>query len=245
MSEEVAESDDPDQSALLSMYDQLRQEVRAHGKRKTRRNLGSFTVIGLIVGYIFTSNGDGRVLVLVPYVLAFLYLAHISSVNYVIQLAALLALIETQIDVPGAEYEYYHGGLDIDTSPRFESVDGVDYDQAELQETVQSHVRNTMKWLAVVAYLGAALGGSYILLTQGLPEIGFEVPSWLLFSKATYLAALVLLTQAYLFWCPIRGAWNAYGNHRDVLSTRVRDAYKEDLKGNMEELHLNRDSDES
>jgi uncharacterized membrane protein (Fun14 family) len=231
MSGEIAESEDLDQTALLSMYDQLRQEVRAHGKRKTRRNLGSFTVIGLIVGYIFASNGDARVLVLVPYVLAFLYLAHISSVNYVIQLAALLALIETQIDVPGAEYEYYHGGLDIDTSPRFGKVDGVDRSQEELQKAVQSHVRETMNVLAVVAYFGASIAGFYILSTQGLPEIGIET-----FPEAISLAALILLSQGLLFY-PVWASWDAYVDHRKVLSSNVKDADKDELEGDMAILH--------
>lgn len=238
MSVDDGESAKSDQAALLSMYDQLRQEVRAHGKRKTRRNLGAFTVLGLIIGYIFTSNGDARVLVLVPYVLAFLYLAHISSVNYVIQLAALLSLIETQIDVPGAEYEYYHGGLDIDISPRFDNVAVAGRSQADLQETVQSEVRNTMKLLAVIAYFGAVLGGFYVLSVQGLPELGFSPSTWNSPSGATFLAIIILISQLWLFM-PVWKSWKAYQDHRAVLSTGVNGRYAEDVSGSMRALHSN------
>ena len=236
---DAEELDGDDQAALLSMYDQLRQEVRAHGKRKTRRNLGAFTVLGLIIGYIFTSSGDARVLALVPYVLAFLYLAHISSVNYVIQLAALLALIETQIRTPGAEYEYYHGGLDIDKSPRFDSIDVVDHSQEELQDTVQTQVRTTMNILALITYFGAALGGFYFVSIQGFPEIGFEPSGWNALSGATYVAALVLASQV-LFFYPVCKAWKAYQDHRDVLSKGVKEAYsgsfEEGMEGRIEAL---------
>lgn len=244
MSVDAGEPDGGDQASLLSMYDQLRQEVRAHGKRKTRRNLGAFTVVGLIIGYIFTSNGDARVLVLVPYVLAFLYLAHISSVNYVIQLAALLSLIETQIDTPGAEYEYYHGGLDIDISPRFDSVDVTDRSQAELQETVQSQVRNTMKILAVIAYFGAVLGGFSILSVQGLPEVGIAPSAWNSPSGGTYLAVLILISQVG-FFVPVWKSWKAYRDHRTVLSTVVKGSYEENVEGSMKALHSNENKTDS
>ena len=240
MCEETGESEDADQAALLSMYDQLRQEVRAHGKRKTRRNLGSFTVIGLIVGYIFTSNGDARVLVLVPFVLVFLYLAHISSVNYVVQLAALLSLIETQIDSPGAEYEYYHGGLDVDTSPRFEDIDEVGRSEKELQERVQSDVRNTMNLLAFFAYLGAVLGSFYIVSTQGVPELGYEPSPWNSLTRATYIAFFISVVQVG-FFLPVWRSWKAYRDHRKVLSANIRGAYSGNVEGSMKALH----SDES
>lgn len=113
--------DGDDTDVLLAMYEQHREEVRAHGRRKSRRYLGSLTVLGVIIGYVFTSGGDARVLVLVPFVLAFLYLSHLSSMEYVAQLAALLALIEATLDTLGAEYEYYHGGFNVASSPRFGS----------------------------------------------------------------------------------------------------------------------------
>jgi uncharacterized membrane protein (Fun14 family) len=244
MSGEVAEPEDADQAALLSMYDQLRQEVRAHGKRKTRRNLGSFTVVGLIVGYIFTSNGDARVLVLVPYVLAFLYLAHISSVNYVIQLAALLALIEREIDSLGAEYEYYHGGLDIKTSPRFDDVDRVDQSQEELQNTIQSRVRCTMNILAVVAYFGATLGGLVVLLTQGLPDLGLTSSPWESLWSLPIIAAILLMTQILLFY-PIVSSWRAYRKHREVLIGGVRGASGHELYASIKRLEADDDNADS
>jgi hypothetical protein len=158
------------------MYEQLREEVRAHGKRKTRRYLGSFTVLGVIIGYIFTTGGDARVLVLAPYVLAFLYLSHISSMNYVVQLAALLALIELKLDTVGAEYGYYHGGFSVSTNPRFTAADLDDGDDEPEtpQETVQSDVRYGMAGLAVLTYLGASVAGVAMLLTKGLPEISIS-----------------------------------------------------------------------
>lgn len=80
----------------------------------------------MIIDYLFTTNGDARALVLVPFVLGFLFLSHISSMDYVVQFAGLLALIEAKINYLGAEYEYYHGDFNISANPRFNDID-LDY----------------------------------------------------------------------------------------------------------------------
>lgn len=218
MSGEPPRAEGEELEILLKMNEQLRAEVRAHGKRKSRRYLGSLTVLGVIIGYVFATNGDGRVLVLAPYVLAFLYLSQISSMNYVMQLAALIALIEAKINFPGAEYEAHHGGFNISQNPRFDSIeefdevdpprsyvarirraaqkwtlrriDGSHGDPEVLQNVVQSRVRDGMHGLAVIAYFGSGFLGVGVLLQSGVPELGLSnVPHFALEPAA--LAAVI------------------------------------------------------
>lgn len=225
-----------DREVLLTMYDQHRQEIRAHGKRKSRRYLGSLTVLGAIVGYVFTTNGDARVIVLVPYVLGFLYLSHISSMNYVTQLAALLALIEAKLDTLGAEYEIFHGGFSIRQNPRFQNIDDdylnefkyadKDSDPQGLNRIIQYCVRHSMRGIALTAYVvsmlvgtrevyaGVTLGGSSDFLSI------FPGPSWI-------GPALILGTQILLLGV-IGAAWWKYNKHKDLLRAGVLEAVLKD-----------------
>lgn len=251
MSEDYSHAEGEELDILLEMYQQLREEVRAHGKRKSRRYLGSLTVLGVIIGYLFTTNGGARVLVLVPFVLGFLYLSHISSMNYVVQLAALLALIEAKISYLGAEYEWYHGGFSISANPRFTGIDvSADVSQDNqttvissvrrrvqkfalhrtagkqptlevIQDTVQSHVHDGMHILAIISYLGAAILGTVVLATHGIPELGIGEYLATLTSIVIFVIQIGLLVQ-------IISAWSAYQQHRAVLSAGVEDAVEQD-----------------
>lgn len=254
MSEEYSRAEGEELDILLEMNQQLREEVRAHGKRKSRRYLGSLTVLGVLLGYLFTTSGDARVLVLVPFVLAFLYLSHISSMNYVVQLAALLALIEAKINYLGAEYEYYHGGFNISANPRFQDLDvtlaasrhdqptvvstirrqlqafALDQQIADtastdvLQRTVRSRVRDGMHILAISSYLGAAIFGGAILSTTGLPELG-------LVGIPAAIVTLGILGLQLGLLVYIISAWSAYQHHRTVLAAGVENAVdKDDLE---------------
>lgn len=211
---------------LLSMYDQHRQEIRAHGKRKTRRYLGSLTVLGLIIGYVFTSNGDARILVLAPYVLGFLYVSHISSMHYVAQLAALSALIEAELDCPGAEYEFYHGGFSITHNPRFEAVaDFEDIDEFEsidtekdprqLHENVRTYVRWVMRVVAISAYLVIGVWGAIRVATTEIPSLGtFASTGPIVAGGLIFLSQVGILIGIFL-------AWRAYRDYKEVLRAGV------------------------
>lgn len=241
-----SQSDDGDQSrggdgreVLLSMYDQHRQEIRAHGKRKSRRYLGSLTVLGVIVGYVFTTNGDARVLVLVPYVLGFLYLSHISSMHYVTQLAALLALIEAKLDHLGAEYELFHGGFSIRQNPRFQNVEAKylnefkhakkDSDLQGPHRIIQLCVRYSMRGIALTAYIVPMAAGAWAVYREGAPDDWtgllsmFPGPSWI-------GPALILGTQIILL-VVIGAAWWQYRNHKDLLKSGVLESV---LENNLE-----------
>lgn len=225
-----------DREVLLSMYDQHRQEIRAHGKRKSRRYLGSLTVLGVIVGYVFTTNGDGRVLVLVPYVLGFLYLSHISSMHYVTQLAALLALIEAKLDHLGAEYELFHGGFSIRQNPRFQNLEAKylnefkhakkDSDLQGLHRIIQLCVRYSMRGIALTAYIVPMAAGTWAVYREGAPDDWtgllsmFPGPSWI-------GPALIPGTQIVLL-VVIGAAWWQYRNHKDLLKSGVLESVLED-----------------
>ena len=236
---------------LLEMNQQLREEVRAHGKRKSRRYLGSLTILGVLLGYLFTTGGDARVLVLVPFVLGFLFLSHISSMNYVVQLASLLALIEAKINHPGVEYEYYHGGFSISNNQRFADLDlTVDTDPSgsrigtqsianavyerslnriegnpnsltDLHSTVQSRVRNGMYLLAAVSYVGSAGIGALVLWERRVPLLDFGG------ILSLVVIALILVAQAVLLY-QIVVAWSAYQHHRRLLADGVEKVLKND-----------------
>lgn len=251
MPEDDSRAKGEDLETLLEMNQQLREEVRAHGKRKSRRYLGSLTALGVIIGYLFTTNGDARVLVLVPFVLGFLYLSHISSMNYVVQLAALLALIEAKINYPGAEYEYYHGGFSIAPNPNFTNIDrdidqpshgrktilspvkqwlrgwgirrieGERNDPEVLQHAVQSRVRDGMHLLAVMSYLGAAAIGTIVLSTRGIPALG-------IIQTDAVLMSIVLLGIQFGIFAQVIIAWSAYRQHRAVLLAGVKDMLDND-----------------
>jgi len=237
-----------DREVLLSMYDQHRQEIRAHGKRKSRRYLGSLTVLGVIVGYVFTTNGDARVLVLVPYVLGFLYLSHISSMHYVTQLAALLALIEAKIDIPGAEYEFYHGGFNIAHNPRFEDVDefedvekfdNVDSESnpRELHQDVQEYVRRAMRVIAVAAYFLIGLGGALAVAITEIPILDGVFSS----GVPILLGVAIFVSQVVIFYY-VREAWNAYQDYKDILRAGVWNAKQDGIEaeiGKMDASDLN------
>ena len=219
-----------DEEVLLSMYDQHRQEIRAHGKRKSRRYLGSLTVLGVIIGYVFTGNGDARILALAPYVLGFLYLSHISSMHYVTQLAALLALIEVKLDRPGAEYEFFHGGFSISHNPRFEEVgDFEDVDKFEnvdpeadprqLHQNVRDYVRGSMRWIAAGAYFGIGGYGALALAFTEIPRLGESLPS----TESPFAAAILFLSQVAIFLY-IHRAWSSYEKYKDILRAGVWNA---------------------
>lgn len=209
-------------TVLVAMYEQYRQEVRAHGKRKSRRYLGAFTILGLIGGYIFSTQGDFRILVVIPYVLAFLYLSHISSMDYVVQLAALLAIIESKLNVVGAEYEFYHGGFNVASSPRFEDLSGFEHGSGEYQDAVKSRVRNLMNILAVVAYFVPSITGVVLFAVSGIPEVGVSAihggtPTTVAIASMLFLSHLLLFHQVKL-------AWDAYQDHTELLSAGVTNA---------------------
>lgn len=219
-----------DKEVLLSMYDQYRQEIRAHGKRKSRRYLGSLTVLGVIIGYVFTSNGDTRILVLAPYVLGFLYLSHISSMHYVAQLAALLALIEVKLDRPGAEYEFFHGGFSISHNPRFEEVDDFEdidkfenvdreADPRQLHQDVRNYVWWGMRGIAAVAYFGIGGYGALALAFTEIPHLGESFPS----TESLGAAAIIFLSQVIIFLYIYR-AWSAYEKYKDILRAGIWNA---------------------
>ena len=229
---------------LLNMNQQLREEVRAHGKRKSRRYLGSFTILGVLLGYLFTTGGDARVLVLVPFVLGFLFLSHISSMSYVIQLASLLALIEAKINHPGVEYEYYHGGFSISNNQRFADLDlegdtnssgsrvcipsignvvyerslnrieGNPNDLTDLHNSVQSRVRNGMYLLSALSYVGSAVIGALGLWKHGVPLLDIGDTLSLITITLILAVQLALLYQTTV-------TWNAYRHHRRLLADGV------------------------
>lgn len=239
-SSQFGDEDPPDEGddreVLLSMYDQHRQEIRAHGKRKSRRYLGSLTVLGVIVGYVFTTNGDARVLVLVPYVLGFLYLSHISSMNYVTQLAALLALIEAKLDNLGAEYEIFHGGFSIRQNPRFQNTEdkylnefkhaNKDSDPQGLHRIIQYCVRHSMRGIALTAYIVSMTVGTWEVYSEGALGGWSDLSS--IFPGLSWIGpALILGTQLFLLGV-IVAAWWKYRNHKDLLRAGVLEAVLED-----------------
>lgn len=234
-----------EQEVLLSMYDQHRQEIRSHGKRKNRRYMGSLTVLGIIIGYVFTTNGDGRVLVIAPYVLGFLYLSHISSMHYVTQLAALVALIEAELDHFGAEYEFFHGGFSIRPSPQFRDIRDKYLDEfkhaaknenaQELHQDIQKYVRNSMRGIALGAYIVPMIIGTCLLYSEGVPSAGggflsmFPILFWI-------GVGLIVVTQLGLL-ISIVVAWRKYRDHKDVLRAGVLEATLEgELERNIERL---------
>lgn len=247
-SDNKARSDgDADQEILLSMYEQHRQEIRAHGKRKSRRYLGSLTVLGIIVGYVFTTSGDVRILVLVPYVLGFLYLSHISSMHYVAQLAALLALIEAKMDQLGAEYELFHGGFRICQNPRFQNLESKYLDPSKSREQpylerfdfwtnrtsleqrslgVSRYTRNAMRGIALAAYIVPMAIGSWLLYTSAVQITENSLFSMLPVSSGESLV-FVLITQLVLLGVLVL-AWMKYRAHKTVLRAGVLEAIDND-----------------
>lgn len=251
MSNSTSHAEGESLEILLNMNQQLREEVRAHGKRKSRRYLGSLTILGVLLGYLFTTGGDARVLVLVPFVLGFLFLSHISSMNYVVQLASLLALIEAKINHPGVEYEYYHGGFSISNNQRFadlhltvdrdssgsriaiqsiadavyerslNQIEGDPNSPTDLHDTVQSRVRNGMHLLAAISYVGSAVIGALVLWERGVPLLDFGDTISLI------AITLILLAQGVLLY-QIAVAWNAYRHHRQLLADGVEKVLDKD-----------------
>ena len=154
---------------LLHTHEQLREEIRGHGKRKSRRFVATFTVTGVVVGYVFARGGDSRLLTILPLVLAFQMLSHISSRTYVAELSGVLARIEKQIDCAGVEYESHYGMLptgrqplydDVSLSTRFETPPGAN-----------ATVTVGLWGLATISYLGVAVAGLEAVVRRGVADV--------------------------------------------------------------------------
>lgn len=184
---------------LLDAHEELREEIRSHGARKSRRFIATFTVTGAVIGYVFARQGDTRLLALVPLLLAFQYFTHISSANYVARLAAILCRIEKMLNCAGFEYEYYYGRFRILSNPVFRT--GLDERPAPNNITEYG-----IQAIAGLAYVLAAVVGIVTFWRHGLAGLGLS-PSlvtavWVrggigLMLAAIYGGLLWLVLRAY------------------------------------------------
>jgi len=230
---------------LLTAHEQLREEIRGHGKRKSRRFLATFSITGVVAGYVFTSGGDPRLAVVFPIILAFQYLSDLSSRTYVANLAAILCRIEERINCPGMEYEYYYGGFRVQEHPLRTQLDGPPVEKTSLpiratnsllpwkqtdgtgrqEESLTHHrtnqyVRRGMQVIAIVSYLLACATGvlgfwSKKLAGASVPDIIPQSP----LAAWTVLGILLLLylTLAIIVWLSYVEYRIEQATERDIL----------------------------
>jgi len=219
---------------LLSFHEQYREEIRGHGKRKSRRYIGGISALAVIFGYAFTASGDVRAWVLIPVVLTVIYFSHLSSRYYVAQLAALIAIIEARIDYPGAEYEFYHGAFSIGANPRFHN-DAILPDNHTLSsdETVQKTIGRGMDLIGVLAYFIPGVVGSIEVANRGISDLGI---TWISLPNGlpdVVIAGSILLLQVALFGLIYRARCD-YKEYSEHLARCVEENRGEAIGGVQE-----------
>ncbi|WP_436930302.1 hypothetical protein [Halosimplex halobium] len=195
---------------LLHTHEQLREEIRSHGKRKSRRFVATFTVTGVVVGYVFARGGDLRLVALLPLVLAFQYLSHISAQTYVTELAGIVGRIEKQIDYPGVEYESYYGTLDTGTHPLRSYLGG-----DEQPTPANDHVDHGLRLIAKLSYVVACWAGLAAFWLDGLRNTGLSTT--IATHTVTRAGIVVALALVYgLLGRRVMKAYEAYNRERDI-----------------------------
>lgn len=182
--------DDPETKteALLTEYSELREEIRLLMELQHSRALGGTAALGAVIGYSLLSK-DGLVfIVLVPIIIAFLFILTVQTTNGMMFLGRHIYDIESELDIDSMGWEHRYGGVILnERAMSSELFSGLDW--SGVPELV-------IYILVAMIYAGFIIISMIVIQDYNLPEplSGLEIH---LIGSAYLVITILALVSAY------------------------------------------------